>query len=54
VAIWLQGFSCTWCKNYIPYGKAQIQAQMKAALDEGYRNYFVWNAASNYGFWFRK
>jgi hypothetical protein len=54
VAIWLQAFSCTWCKNYIPYGKVQVQAQIRAAQDEGYKNYFVWNAASSYGFWFGK
>ncbi len=54
VMIWLQGFSCTWCQNHIRYGKKEIQLQSKAAKEEGYENWFIWNAASRYGNWFDK
>jgi len=54
VMIWLQGFNCTWCENYILYGKKQVQDQIRAAKEEGYNNWFIWNAASRYGDWFEK
>jgi hypothetical protein len=51
----LQGFSCTWCQNHIPYNKPQIQSQILAARKEGYDNWYIWNAASRYNFnWFNK
>ena len=27
---WLQGFSCTWCKNYQPYDKKKFRDQIRA------------------------
>ena len=49
---WYQAFSCTWCKNYIPYGKKQIEAQIKAGEKNGYENWFFWNAAGFYSRYF--
>jgi len=45
---WLQWFSCTRCKNYIPYGRNKFRQQIKAIEDSKLNSWSVWNSASNY------
>ncbi len=52
---WLQWFSCTWCKNYIPYGRIKFRKQIKALEDSNLNSWFIWNSASNYySDWYNK
>lgn len=41
---WLQDFSL----YGVPYGKAEVQAQIKAAKECGYEEYLLWNAQTKY------
>lgn len=45
---WLQAFTATWVKGYIPYRTAEIQAQIKACEDLGINDYIFWNASNRY------
>lgn len=50
---WLQAFTATWVKGYIPYGKAEIKAQIKALEDLGIEDYIFWNSSNKYNIgWF--
>ncbi len=40
---WLQDFSLGY-----KYGKAEVQAQIKAAMEQGYQEYLLWNPANRY------
>jgi len=52
---WLQWFSCTWCKNYIPYDRVKFRKQIKALEDSNLNSWFIWNSASNYYIdWYNK
>jgi hypothetical protein len=53
VAFWFQGFTCTWCKKHIQYGKDEIQAQIQGIESQGFNEWLIWNAASRYGDWFK-
>ena len=41
---WLQDFSLFG----VPYGAAQVKAQIKAAKDLGYEEFLLWNAGTHY------
>ncbi|WP_036667276.1 putative glycoside hydrolase, partial [Paenibacillus darwinianus] len=47
---WIQDFTASWLGkgNYIKYGKAEVQAQIKALKDTGVDEYLLWNAGNKY------
>ncbi|MCY9661884.1 putative glycoside hydrolase [Paenibacillus chondroitinus] len=47
---WIQDFTASWlgAGNYIKYGKAEVDAQIKALHDAGVQEYLIWNANNNY------
>ena len=47
---WLQDFTASWlgAGNYTRYGKAEIEAQIKALNDNGIDEYLLWNAGNTY------
>lgn len=47
---WLQDFTASYLGsgNYKVYGKAEVEAQIKALYDEGIKEYLLWNAANKY------
>lgn len=46
---WLQAFTAKWVKGYIPYGKKEIEAQVKALEDLGIKQYLLWSPSNRYG-----
>lgn len=47
---WIQDFTASWLGkgNYVKYGKAEVEAQIKALLDSGVTEYLLWNAGNKY------
>ncbi len=45
---WIQDFTCTWCAGYFPYGKEEIELQIKAAEDAGTPSFMLWNPNNRY------
>ncbi|PLR78820.1 GTP-binding protein [Bacillus sp. V3-13] len=47
---WLQDFTATWlgAGNYKVYGKAEIEAQIRALNDNGVKEFLLWNSGNNY------
>ncbi|QJC51584.1 putative glycoside hydrolase [Paenibacillus albicereus] len=47
---WIQDFTASWLGkgNYIQYGKAEVEAQIRALRDTGVKEYLLWNAGNNY------
>ncbi|MBM7565461.1 putative glycoside hydrolase [Paenibacillus sacheonensis] len=47
---WIQDFTASWLGkgHYIPYGKPQIEAQIKALHEAGVDEYLLWNANNRY------
>jgi hypothetical protein len=47
---WLQDFSAPWLGsgNYLRYGKAEVDAQIKGLKDNGINEYLLWNAGNKY------
>ncbi|SUI99914.1 Uncharacterised protein [Sporosarcina pasteurii] len=47
---WLQDFTASWLGsgNYLKYGKAEVEAQIKALQDNGINEYLLWNAGNTY------
>lgn len=46
---WLQGFTATWLSPVTSYGRAELQAQMRAVAEvPGTRGWTIWNAANAY------
>lgn len=45
---WLQDFTASYLKHYIPYGDAEIRAQIQAVYDAGYDEWILWSAANRY------
>ena len=47
---WIQDFTATWLGkgNYIPYGKEEVEAQIKALNEEGIDEFLLWNAGNRY------
>ena len=47
---WIQDFSAPWLGsgNYLTYGKAEVEAQIKALKDNGIDEYLLWNAGNTY------
>lgn len=47
---WLQDFTASYLGsgNYMRYGKAEVEAQIKALHDNGIEEYLLWNAGNSY------
>jgi len=47
---WIQDFTASWLGkgHYIKYGKAEVEAQIKALHDTGVVEYLLWNAGNKY------
>nr|WP_225435379.1 putative glycoside hydrolase [Bacillus aerolatus] len=47
---WLQDFTASWlgAGNYRPYGKAEIEAQIRALNENGIEEFLLWNASNKY------
>ncbi|OUM94464.1 MAG: GTP-binding protein [Thermobacillus sp. ZCTH02-B1] len=47
---WIQDFTATWLGkgHYIPYGKAEVEAQIQALADTGIKEFMIWNAGNKY------
>ncbi|MFB9278279.1 putative glycoside hydrolase [Cohnella cellulosilytica] len=47
---WIQDFTAKWLGkgHYIPYGAAEVQAQIKALNDSGVEEFLLWNAGNRY------
>ena len=45
---WLQAFTASYLKTYIPYGPEQIRQQIQAVYDAGCEEWILWNASVRY------
>jgi len=47
---WIQDFTAKWLGkgHYIPYGAAEVQAQIKALNDSGVQEFLLWSAGNRY------
>ncbi|HET7629724.1 MAG TPA: putative glycoside hydrolase [Bacillales bacterium] len=45
---WIQDFTATWLPHHLNYGKAEVEAQVKALEDNGIHEFLVWDAANTY------
>ncbi|MBO5246724.1 MAG: sugar fermentation stimulation protein [Eubacterium sp.] len=45
---WLQAFTASWVKGYIPYRGNELQKQVQGAKDAGVSEWLLWNASNNY------
>ncbi len=47
---WIQDFTASWlgAGNYIKYGKAEVEAQIRALNEAGVNEFLLWNANNNY------
>lgn len=47
---WIQDFTASWLGtgHYMKYGKAEVEAQIKALHDTGIQEYLLWNAGNKY------
>lgn len=45
---WLQDFTASWLKHYIPYGPEQVREQIQATYDAGYDEWLLWDASCRY------
>lgn len=46
--VWIQSFTATWVNGHISYGPQQIRDQINGALDAGFDEWILWNAAMKY------
>ncbi len=45
---WLQDFTAAWVHPHLQYGNAQVREQIRAAEEQGVRQYLLWNASNRY------
>lgn len=45
---WIQDFTATWVRGHIKYGKAEVEAQIRALADNGIEEFLLWNAGNVY------
>lgn len=45
---WLQDFTASYLKHYIPYGDAEVRAQIQAVYNSGHDEWLLWNASVKY------
>lgn len=51
IRVWLQGFSCSWCKHFRRYGREEIQEQIRAVKNNNLNSWMVWNPSGRYSEW---
>lgn len=47
---WLQDFTASYLKHYIPYGDEQVRQEIQAVYDAGYDEWILWSAANRYSY----
>lgn len=47
---WLQDFTASYLKTYIPYGDDQVRQQIQAVYDSGYDEWILWDAGVSYDY----
>lgn len=45
---WLQDFTASYLKHYIPYGDEEVRRQIQAVYDAGYEEWILWDAGVSY------
>ncbi|GIQ68198.1 GTP-binding protein [Xylanibacillus composti] len=45
---WIQDFTASWVPGYIPYGKKEVEAQIRAMQEQGIDEFLLWNASNRY------
>lgn len=45
---WIQDFTATWIKGHIPYGKHEVEEQIRALKANGIDEFLLWDAANTY------
>jgi hypothetical protein len=45
---WIQDFTASWLSHYQPYGKAEVEAQIRALNDHGVEEFLIWDASNSY------
>jgi hypothetical protein len=47
---WIQDFTASWlgAGHYVKYGKAEVEAQIKALKETGIKEFLLWNAGNKY------
>lgn len=45
---WIQDFTAKWVKGSIPYGPAEVRAQIQALEDNDVHEFLLWNAGNRY------
>lgn len=45
---WLQDFTASYLKKYMPYGDAQVRQEIQAVYDAGYDEWILWSASNKY------
>lgn len=47
---WLQDFTASYLKHYIPYGDEQVRQEIQAVYDAGYDEWILWSASNRYNY----
>lgn len=45
---WLQDFTASYLKHYIPYGAKEVRDEIQAVYDAGYDEWILWSASNRY------
>lgn len=45
---WIQDFTASWLAHYQPYGKAEVEAQIRALNEKGVNEFLIWDASNSY------
>lgn len=45
---WIQDFTATWIPGHVPYGKHEVEEQVRALKDNGVDEFLLWNAGNSY------
>lgn len=45
---WIQNFTAPWVEGYIPYGKHEVEEQIRALYDTGVEEFLLWNPSNIY------
>ena len=51
---WIQAFTAKWLKHHIPYGKNELNQQIKALKDKGIKSYLLWHPGSKFNLFYRE
>lgn len=48
IRAWLQDFTASWLDEYIPYGKKEVEEQIRGMYDAGVYEFLLWNSSNVY------